>query len=47
MHRLAIQQTVERFDNVLLALWAGLGVTAAWTVAALVIGGALMARRDG
>ena len=43
---LAVQQTVERFDNVPIAPWAGLGVTAAWTIAALVVGALLIARRD-
>jgi hypothetical protein len=43
---LAIQVTTERYDTPPLGPWGGLGVTAAWAVAALVAGAWSTGRRD-
>jgi hypothetical protein len=43
---LSIQVTRERLDNPPFGPWVGLGITAAWAVAALVIGGWALRRRD-
>ena len=42
---LAIQATID-LHSLPLRPWAGLGVTAGWSVAALVAGGLLLHRRD-
>jgi ABC-2 type transport system permease protein len=46
MAGLAVQRTVPRADSVPIGTWAGLGVAAAWSVAALVIAAQLDRRRD-
>jgi ABC-2 type transport system permease protein len=43
---LAIQITTERYDAPPLGPWGGLGVTAAWTVVALVVAARTITRRD-
>jgi ABC-2 type transport system permease protein len=43
---MAIQRTVERVDCVPIGVWAGLGVLAAWAVAALVGASVMINRRD-
>jgi ABC-2 type transport system permease protein len=43
---LAIQQTVERDDNIPLSPWAGLGVISAYAAVALLIALVSIARRD-
>jgi hypothetical protein len=42
---LAVQQAIHRCENVPIALWTGLGVTAAWMTATIVIGAFRTARR--
>jgi ABC-2 type transport system permease protein len=43
---LAVQQTVDRADNIPLAPWAGLGVLGAYALASLVLAFWLVSRRD-
>lgn len=43
---LSIQVTSERYDTPPLGAWGGLGVTAAWTLAALLAAGWTLGRRD-
>ncbi|MFF1926405.1 hypothetical protein ACFVW8_38320 [Streptomyces sp. NPDC058221] len=42
---LAVQATTH-LDQLPIGPWAGLGVTAGWAAAALLLGGLLLARRD-
>ncbi len=43
---LAIQRTVDRVDSVPIGVWAGLGVLAGWSMAALAGAFVLINRRD-
>jgi hypothetical protein len=43
---LSIQVTRERWDNPPFGPWVGLGITAAWAIAALIIGAWMWNRRD-
>lgn len=43
---LSIQITRDRWDNPPFGPWAGLGITAAWAIAALIVGAWTLSRRD-
>jgi hypothetical protein len=43
---LSIQVTFERFDSPPYGPWVGLGITAAWAIAALIVGAWTLSRRD-
>lgn len=43
---LSIQITFERFDSPPYGPWVGLGITAAWAIAALIVGARTFSRRD-